>query len=137
MNVYLKKFLQRGLMFGGFGPIIAAVIYFAISQSTPSFSIGGVGMLLAVVSTYVVAFLVAGASVFNQIEHWSLARSLLCHFSLYYIAYVTCYLVNAWIPFSWNALLIFTGVFVGGYALVWIIVYLCMRHTGKKLNEKL
>lgn len=137
MNVYVKRFLHRGMMFGGFGPIIAAIIYFCISKSIPSFTIDGTEMLLTVVSTYVMAFLVAGASVFNQIEHWSFARSLFCHFSLYYIAYVTCYLVNAWIPFSWDALLIFTGVFVGGYALVWGIVYLCVRHTGKKLNEKL
>ena len=137
MNIYLKRFLQRGLAFGGFGPIIAGIVYYIISLSVPMFALGGKEVLVGIVSTYVLAFLMAGASVFNQIEHWSLARSLFCHFSLYYIAYVTCYLVNAWIPFSWDALLIFTGVFVGGYALVWIIVYLCARHTGKKLNEKL
>lgn len=137
MNMYVKRFLQRGLVSGGFGPIIAGVVYYCVSLSVPDFSLGGKDVLLAILSTYVMAFLLAGASVFNQVEHWSPARSLLCHFSLYYIAYVTCYLVNAWIPFSWDALLIFTGVFVGGYALVWIIVYLCARHTGKKLNEKL
>ena len=137
MNVYVKRFLHRGLLFGGFGPIITAIVYFGISQSISDFSVDGTEMLLAVISTYVMAFLLAGASVFNQIEHWSHAKSLLWHFAVYYVSYILCYLINNWLPFHWDALLIFTGVFAVGYAIIWLIVYLCVRYTGKKLNEKL
>ena len=31
MNKYLKEFLKRGLMFGGFGPIVLGVIYFLVN----------------------------------------------------------------------------------------------------------
>ena len=27
MNCYVKEFLKRGLMFGGFGPIVAGIVY--------------------------------------------------------------------------------------------------------------
>ena len=37
MNIYLKRFLQRGLVFGGFGPIIAGIVYYIISLSVPTF----------------------------------------------------------------------------------------------------
>ena len=30
--------------------------------------------------------------------------------------------------------LIFTGIFVAVYAVIWTIVYLCIRNSGKKIN---
>ncbi len=131
MNKYTKEFFHRGLMFGGFGPMVAAIIFVCI----PEVQLTGAQVLQAVVSTYLLAFVHAGASVFNQIEHWPLAKALLCHFSSLYLAYSLCYLVNSWIAFEPMALVVFTGIFVGIYFVVWGIVYVCIRATGKKMNR--
>ena len=137
MNKYVKSFLHRGLMFGGFGPIIVGIVYYILSLTIDSFSISGGQLLLAISSSYVLAFVQAGVSVFNQIEDWSVAKSLLCHFSFLYITYVTCYLVNTWIPFDINVVLIFTAIFVVLYLVIWLTVYFSVKAVAKRLNAKL
>lgn len=137
MNKYLKAFLHRGLIFGGFGPIILGIIYAILEYTLPDFSLDGVQILIAIVSIYLLAFLQAGASVFNQIEHWSIPKSTLCHFLVLYLAYVGCYLLNNWIPFDGNVLLIFTGIFVGGYLVIWLTVFASVKLISKRLNTML
>ena len=136
MKKYLIDFIKRGLIFGGFGPVIVAIIYFIVSLSeTVNLNPGQI--LVAVISSYLLAFIQSGATVFNQIENWSTAKSSLVYFTILYIAYLSCYLVNSWIPFEWLFVLIFTVSFVITYLIIWFIVYLIVKHTTKKLNEKL
>lgn len=137
MNKYLKEFFRRGLMFGGFGPLVAGIIYFVVSKISPSFFLNGTEVFIAILSTYILAFLQAGASVFNQIENWSLMKSLLCHFSTLFVAYTSCYLLNSWIPFDYRVILIFIGIFVAVYFTIWSIVYFSIKATSRKLNMKL
>ncbi len=137
MNTYVKTFLHRGMLFGGFGPIVVGIVYAILQATVADFAVTGGQVLLAIVSTYLLAFLQAGATVFNQIEHWPLAKSLLCHFATLYAAYTLFYVGNTWIPFEPTVLLIFTAIFVGGYFLVWGIVWLCIKTASKKMNKKL
>lgn len=137
MNIYLKQFLHRGLIFGGFGPIVTGIVFFVLSLTLDNFSLTGGQVLLAITSTYLLAFVHAGVSVFNQIEHWSLGKSLLFHFLALYLAYSICYVANSWIPFEPMVLLIFTAIFVAVYFVVWLTVYLVVRSIEKKLNQKL
>lgn len=137
MNKYLKEFFRRGLMFGGFGPLVAGIIYFVVSKTSPSFFLNGTEVFSAILSTYILAFLQAGASVFNQIENWSLMKSLFCHFLTLFVAYTSCYLLNSWIPFDYRVILIFIGIFVAVYFTVWSIVYFSIKATSRKLNMKL
>lgn len=137
MNRYFKEFLHRGLIFGGFGPVILGIVYFFIEMYTKGFSLNAREVCLAIISTYFLAFIQAGVSVFNQIEHWPLPKSLLCHFGLLYITYVLCYIINSWIPFKTEVVLIFTGIFIALYFLIWITVYFSVKISSKKLNEKL
>ncbi len=137
MNKYLKSFLHRGLAFGGFGPIICGIVFLVISKTAESFSLSGSEIFLAIVTTYLLAFVQAGASVFNQIEEWPLAKSLLCHFLTLYAAYVICYISNTWIPFDLKVIFIFTAIFVVLYFIIWITVYCCVKSASKKLNSKL
>ncbi len=137
MNKILKTFLHRGLIFGGFGPIILGIIYAVLESSIDDFSLNGFQILVAIVSIYILAFLQAGASVFNQIDEWSVPKSMLCHFSVLYIAYTACYLINNWIPFNANVLIIFTIIFVSVYLAVWIIVFISIKLVSRKLNKKI
>lgn len=137
MNKYLKSFLLRGLAFGGFGPVVLGIVYFILSYTLPDFSLDGAQVFLAILSTYVLAFIQAGASVFNQIEHWPIAKSLLCHLTLLYAAYCVCYLVNSWIPFEPVVLLIFSAIFVALYLAIWLTVYFSVKRIGNRLNKSI
>lgn len=137
MNKYVKSFLQRGLAFGGLGPVIAGIVYAILEYTLPNFTLSGTQVCLAIFTTYLLAFAQAGASVFNQMEEWSVPRSMLCHFSVIYVAYMLCYLVNSWIPFEWAVVLIFTAIFVVTYLVIWLAVYLVTKSVGKRLNKKL
>lgn len=137
MNKYLKSFLHRGLMFGGFGPVVVGIVFAILGATLENFHIDGWQILLAVTSTYLLAFVQAGASVFNQIEHWSVAKSLLWHFVTIYCAYSLCYVANAWIPFEPMVLVIFTAVFVVTYFIIWLSVYFAVKATERKLNKRM
>ena len=137
MNQYVKQFLHRGFLFAGLGPIVLAIIYLILSHTVAGFSLSGDEVFLGILSVYLLAFVHAGVSVFNQIEEWSLGKSLFCHLGSLYLAYSLCYLLNRWIPFRVIAFLIFTAAFVLGYFVIWLTVFLIVRATSKRLNKKL
>ena len=137
MKKYVKEFMHRGLMFGGFGPIILGIVYAITSKFEAGFMLSANEVLLAIVSLYLLAFVQAGATVFNQIEHWSLPKSLFCHFITLYIAYSLCYVMNSWIPFEPKVLLIFSLIFILSFFAIWFIVYFCVRATSKQFNKKI
>ena len=79
MNKHLKDFLTRGMAFAGFGPIVAGIVYLIISNSIENFTLSGLEVFVAIISTYVLAFLQAGSNVFHEIESWSIPKSTFCH----------------------------------------------------------
>lgn len=137
MNKHVKSYFFRGLLFGGFGPIIAGLVFCIVHSTGVDTEFSGVEVFVAVVSTYVLAFVQAGSSVFNQIEDWPIAKSVGIHFLSLYIVYVGCYLVNRWLPFDWRVIAIFSGIFLATYIVIWLTVYLIVKATSKKLNEKI
>ena len=136
MNKYFKEFCLRGLMFSGFGPIVAGIVYLCISFSV-DLKLDGKEVFFAILSTYILAFVHAGASVFPQIENWSTAKSIGVHFSILYIAYTLCYLINTWIPFDWKVILIYTAGFIVLYSVIWAIVLITVKRTTHNLNKKI
>ncbi len=137
MNKYLKNFLHRGLIFGGFGPVILGIVFAILELTLPDFSLGGREVLIAIISTYLIAFVQAGATVFNQIEDWSVPKSMLCHLLSVYLVYLFAYLINSWISPDIFVVLVFTAIFLAIFFAVWLTVYLVVRATEKRLNNKL
>ena len=137
MNKHVKDYLQRGLTFGGFGPIVAGIVFWILHLTGVDVRLNGTEVFIAIISTYVLAFVQAGSSVFNQVEGWPIAKSLAIHFACLYVVYVACYLVNRWIPFAWEVIAIFTGIFISTYLVVWLTVYLIVRNVSKKLNKNI
>ncbi len=133
MNKYVKEFLHRGLMFSGLGCIIAAIII----SSEPGLMHDGKSVLTAIVSTYFLAFIHAGTSVFHSVESWSAVKSAFFQLLTLYVSYLACYLVNSWLNFDMAVVGIFTLVFVIVYAAVWLTVYFSIKATSKKLNKNL
>lgn len=137
MNKNLKEFLRRGLIFAGFGPVVAGIVFIILDFALGGFSLGGSEVLLAIASTYILAFVHAGSSVFHQIEEWSISKALLCQLSLLYVSYTLCYIINSWIPFEPMVILIYTAIFVVAYLLIWLIVYLSVRGASRRYNAQL
>ena len=129
---YRKEFFKRGMMFGGFGPIIVAIIYLIVG-----IPIQPMEYFTSVISSYLLAFLVAGASVFYQIESWGPAKASLFHMLCLYFAYLGCYLINGWIASNIKMVAVFTGIFILGYLVIWTTVSICVKYTARKLNRKL
>lgn len=137
MNKYLKSFLHRGLIFGGFGPIILGIVFLIIEKCGTPLDLSGGQILLATLSTYLIAFVQAGASVFNQIDSWPIAKSLGCHLGSLYVVYVFAYLINSWIPLKALVILIFTAVFLAVYFSVWLTVFLSVKAASRKMSRKI
>lgn len=132
-----RDFLLRGALFGGLGCIVVGAVYLVIGLMHQNMAVGGVEFFTATVSGYLLAFLVAGASVFYQIESWGLAKATLCHLVLLFAAYLSAYLGNRWLPWDWLSVGIFTGVFVLGYLVIWAAVMVSVTATARKLNTKI
>ncbi len=137
MNLYVKEYLKRGLIFSGFGPIVAGIVYLIIELSGVDLKLTGLNVFSAILTTYVIAFVQAGSSVFNQIEAWPKAKCLLFQMTSIYVVYMGGYLINNWIPFKVEVIIIFTCVFVATYLSIWLTVYFVTKNVSKKLNDKL
>ena len=133
INKYVKEFLHRGLMFSGLGCIIAAIVI----SSEPNLIQDGKSVLTAIISTYFLAFIHAGTSVFHTVENWSAVKSAYFQLLTLYVSYLACYLVNSWLDFNVAVVGIFTVVFVVVYVAVWLSVYFSIKATSKKLNKNL
>lgn len=124
-------------MFGGFGPIVLGIVCFIISLTIEDFYIGGKDVLIGIISTYVIAFVQAGATVFPQIEEWSVGRSMLVHMLSVYVVYAAAYIINSWIPFEPTVLLIFTAIFAALFLVIWLSVLLSVKAASKKFNARI
>ena len=133
----VKDFFLRGFVFGGLGPVILGIVYLVLHFTLDDLTLTGDEVFLGILSIYLLAFVHAGASVFYQIESWSLGKSVLFHFSLLYVAYVLRYVLNDWLPFDLLSLGIFTAVFAGGYALILLVISVSIRMTVRRLNKQL
>ena len=60
---------------------------------------------------------------------------ILLHGGALYIAYILTYLLNGWLANQRQSILIFTSIFVAGYAVIWLIIYNVEKVKAKKLNK--
>lgn len=137
MKKYVFEFLKRGALFGGLGPIIAGFVYMIIGFAGTELKLEGYQIFVAILTSYFLAFVQAGASVFEQIEEFSCFKSLLIHMLVVYFAYLFTYLVNSWIEFRWEVILIFSAIVIVGFLLVWLLTYFLTRRLKNQLNQKL
>ena len=137
MNTYVKGFILRGLIFAGLGPIVCGIVFWILELSKVDTNITGGQMLLAIITTYVIAFVHAGASIFPTIEKWSKLKAMLLQGISLYSVYTIGYLINNWIPLDWKIIAIYTGVFIIGFLIIWSIAYLTTKVLGNSLNKRL
>ena len=137
MKAFWKEFLLRGLICAAGGPLVLAVIYgiWSVSGTVTQLTPGEV--CLAIFTITLLAFIVAGMTAVYQQEQLPLPIAILLHGGTLYIAYLMIYLINGWLPQQLAAILVFTGIFVGIYALIWLFIYLVNKRKADKLNKLL
>lgn len=135
MKKYIQEFVKRGLMAAGGGPVILAIIYGCLGKTGAVDFLAPNEACMGILSITVMAFVIAGISMIYTVESLPLPMAILIHAGVLYLAYLLVYLLNNWLARS--AVGIFTAIFACGYALVWLVIYLCIRTKTKKLNAKL
>ncbi len=137
MNKYVKEFIKRGLLFSGLGPLVAGIVYLILELSKVEIRLSGLDVFLAIIATYIIAFVQAGSSVFEQIESWSSIKSIFFHMTSIYVVYLGGYLINRWIPFDYLVIIIFTSVYIVTFLVIWLFIYFITKRTSDKMNKKL
>ena len=137
MKKFGKEFFLRGLTCAAGGPVVLAVIYGILGATGAAESLSPREVCFGILSITLLGFIAAGMTAIYQMEQLPLLMMILLHGGVLYIAYILTYLINGWLQSQLQAILIFTGIFVAGYALIWLIIYFIERHKAEKLNKLL
>ncbi len=135
MKVFWKDFLFRGLIAAAGGPVVLAIIYGIIGATGEVTSLTPQEVCLGILTITLLAFIVAGMTAIYQVEQLPLASAILIHGGVLYATYLLIYLINGWLQQSLIPILVFTGIFVLVYILIWAVIYCIERAKIKKLNE--
>ena len=137
MKTFLKDFLLRGLICAAGGPLVLAVIYGILGATGTVESFSPREVSLGIITIMLLAFIAAGMTAIYQMEQLPLPTKILLHGGGLYIAYILTYLINGWLQQSVIPILVFTGIFVVGYALIWLIIFFVEKAKADKLNKLL
>ena len=137
LKKYFKDFLLRGLVSMGFGPIILSIVYGILGLCRVVDKLAVNDVVLGFLSITALAFLCGGMTVVYQIEEIGISKAITLHGIALYIAYAVVYLSNTWLKDGIIPFLVFTIIFVVGYALVWLVIYLITKRGTDSLNKKI
>lgn len=137
MKKYIGEFLKRGLAVCAGGPVVLAVVYGILGACGVIDALTPGEVCKGILTVTLMAFLAAGVTVVYQIEELALFPAVLIHGIVLYLDYLMIYLVNGWIAEGLQPLLVFTAIFVAGYAIVWAIIYCITRRSTQNINRRL
>lgn len=130
-------FLRRGVMSCGVGPIILAVLYLILHHNGVVENVSVKELCVGIFSLSALAFIAGGINAIYQLERLPLMAAILIHGSVLYVSYLVTYLVNGWLEWGRVPVLVFTGIFVVGYLVIWAVIYFVIKRKTKNLNEML
>ena len=137
MKAFLKEFLLRGLVSAGGGPVVLAIIYGCLGASGAVKSFSPREVCLGILTITLLALLCGGMTALYRFEKLPLPLAIGLHGAVLYAAYILIYLINGWLHRQIVAILVFTAVFLAGYALIWVLIFLITRSRTRKLNRML
>ena len=137
MKKFWKEFLLRGLLCAGGGPVVLAIIYGVLGATGAVEAFSPKEVCMGILTITLLAFIVAGMTAIYQVEQLPLPTAILLHGGSLYIAYILTYLLNGWLANQKQSILTFTGIFVAGYAIIWLIIYLVEKAKAEKLTKLL
>ena len=137
MKKVALEFLRRGVMSCGVGPIILAVLYLILHHNGVVENVSVKELCVGIFSLTALAFVAGGINALYQLERLPLMAAILIHGSVLYVSYLMTYLVNGWLEWGRVPVLVFTGIFVVGYLVIWAVIYFVIKRKTKNLNKML
>ena len=137
MKKHILEFLKRGLTFSVGGPVILAIIYGILGKAGIAESLSPAEVCKGILTISLMAFVAAGITVVYSIEELPLFSAVLLHGIVLYADYILIYLLNGWLKSQLLPVLIFTAIFILGYAVIWFIIYTITKTATNSLNRKL
>ena len=135
MRNTVRDFIRRGLIAAGFGPIVLAVVYIILYSRGLIEAVPVPELCVGIISLTALAFVAGGTNVVYRIERLPLMLAILIHGGVLYLSYLAVYLINGWLKWGRGPVLVFTGIFAGGYVLIWAVIYVVTRRKTAKLNK--
>ncbi len=137
MKKFLKEFLLRGLICAAGGPLVLAISYGILGATGAVDTLSPIEVCRGILTITLLAFIAAGMTAIYQMEQLPLPTMILLHGGALYIAYLLTYLINGWLMNQLTSILIFTGIFIVGYAVIWLVIYCIEKAKTNKLNKLL
>ena len=137
MKKTVLGFLRRGVISCGLGPMVLAILYLIIQKQGAGDTLTVHQVCTGIFSLSGLAFIAGGMNVIYQIERLPLMVAILIHGSVLYISYLITYLINGWLEWGIMPILVFSGIFILGYLIIWAVIYAIIKRNTDKLNEGL
>ena len=134
MKKIVLEFIRRGLIASSFGPIVLAILYLILQNQAAVETLTVKEVCLGIFSLSALAFIAGGMNVIYQIERIPLMVAILIHGVVLYISYLGTYLLNNWLEWGAIPILVFSGIFVVGYMVIWVIIYSIIKKRTERLN---
>ena len=134
MNKILKEFLRRGVAACGLGPVVLAGLYLILQSNGAMESLAVNEVCIGIFSLTALAFIAGGMNAIYQLERLPLMGAISIHGGVLYVSYLATYLVNDWLDWGYVPVLVFTGIFVVGYLLIWAVIYSIIKRNTAKIN---
>lgn len=135
MKKYILDFCRRGVTVCGLGPLVLAVLYLILQQSIDLQTLTVREVCTGIFSLTALAFIAGGMNFLYQIERLPLMFAILIHGGVLYGCYLATYLLNGWLDGGALPILVFSGIFVVGYFVIWVVIYSIIRENAEKVNE--
>lgn len=137
MKKYIAEFLKRGLMACGGGPVVMAIVFGILGATGVVQTLTVPEVCKGILTVSLLAFIAGGITMIYQVDKLPLFPAILIHGAVLYLDYILIYLINGWLQSQLTPVLIFTGVFIAGYAVIWCIIYSVTKNATNRLNKKL
>ena len=137
MKKFILDFLRRGLIACGIVPVILAILYLILKQTSDIETLSGNQVWGGIFSITALAFIAGGMNAVYQIERLPLMAAILIHGVVLYAGYLCTYLLNDWLEWGVIPILVFSGIFVVGFVAIWAVIYFIIKRNTEKLNKML
>ena len=137
MKKNILEFVRRGMTACGIGPIVLAILYLILQHQGRLQTLTVNQVCLGIFSISMLAFVAGGMNVVYQMERLPLMAAITIHGGVLYVGYLITYLVNDWLQWGVTEILVFSGIFVLGYIIIWLIIYSIIKRNTEKINKVL
>ena len=137
MRKMAAEFIRRGLIACGFGPMVLAVLYQILYHAGLVETLTAQEVCVGIFSMSALAFIAGGLNFLYQMERLPLMVAILIHGGVLYLSYLGTYLLNGWLEWGVTPILVFSGIFVVGYLVIWAVIYSIIKKNTDKINAML